>query len=777
MILFLMSKTFLLFFLIVGSLIHAQTDFLNANLRLKLDTITEEVYGNAKFSLVQSGPELYVNAVNFDILYVGLNNKKASYNYTNDTLHITTKPTTYNGDTSYLEIEYRAKPRKGIFFNGWNVEGAKKQIWTQGQGIDHRHWIPFKDDQRDKLITELSIGFNSKYQVLSNGKLLEKSTLGETTYWHYRISKPQSSYLLMLAIGEYELTTEKSKSNFALDNYIYPSTLDLYPTTFYQNQGIFDFMEAEIGRKFPWEVYRQVPVIDFQHGAMENTTATIFGDFFITDTNAFNDRNYTYVNAHELAHQWFGNYVTAEDSRSHWLHEGFATYYQWLSERNIYGEDKFDSERYLASQRIFSATKTSKKSLSSPDAGSYRFYDKGAYLVFMISNELGRENYRNAIHEYLDSNAYSVVNSETLLYYLKKYGNEGFEDFYNYWLNHKEEPNLSAKLKFKGKRLNVLLEVAPESLGSYSLQIPVKIFFENGSEEVIYLDAINLEHRLEFEEDIYRVNFNPNMSLLLNQKLEMSIENIQRTLSDDNKILNRLMAVQSARNISSKKTSSLLENTLKNEKEHYLVRVEAFNGVKKSLSLKDYISLLESEDINFLKEIIGDLPEEFRAALRTSLLSLLDLHSYELQAMVVQLAVDFRNPSSNEWLNNFEFTEDNSFGNYKVEINVLLMKTALYQDENALNQLKDFTDPKYSFMIRQNAISALSALNYFDKDLCANYIQAVLHFNRPLRNSARKELKKLYQNQESKTLIDEYIRLNKSQWDDYQNRLIANTFK
>ncbi|MDZ7847536.1 MAG: M1 family aminopeptidase [Owenweeksia sp.] len=67
-----------------------------------------------------------------------------------------------------------------------------------------------------------------------------------------------------------------------------------------------------------------MPVQDFRHGAMENTTTTIFGDFFLVDPIAFNDRNYTYVNAHELAHQWFGNLVTATGSDEHWSARGLC---------------------------------------------------------------------------------------------------------------------------------------------------------------------------------------------------------------------------------------------------------------------------------------------------------------------------------------------------------------------------------------------------------------------------------------------------------------------
>ena len=89
-------------------------------------------------------------------------------------------------DVSYtLEIKYEATPSKGIYFIGWNSPKVtdpkyqtRQQIWTQGQGIDNRHWIPMYDNQNDKFITETVVTFSSEFKVLSNGeKLKEKKNI------------------------------------------------------------------------------------------------------------------------------------------------------------------------------------------------------------------------------------------------------------------------------------------------------------------------------------------------------------------------------------------------------------------------------------------------------------------------------------------------------------------------------------------------------------------------------------------------------------------------
>ena len=93
------------------------------------------------------------------------------------------------------------------------------------------------------------------------------------------MEEPMSSYLMMIAIGEYGLLQETSASNVPLSNYYYRDWKNRNEWTYYKSTELFNWIEKEVGVAYPWQNYKQVPVKDFQHGAMENTTATIFGDF------------------------------------------------------------------------------------------------------------------------------------------------------------------------------------------------------------------------------------------------------------------------------------------------------------------------------------------------------------------------------------------------------------------------------------------------------------------------------------------------------------------
>ena len=99
-----------------------------------------------------------------------------------------------------LELKYETRPIKGLYFVGWNdkTDRARKQIWTQGQGIDNRHWIPGFDAVNDKLVTETKITFETGYEVISNGELVSK--------------KKNPSYRVLLLLIEWlDSLTQKRK--------------------------------------------------------------------------------------------------------------------------------------------------------------------------------------------------------------------------------------------------------------------------------------------------------------------------------------------------------------------------------------------------------------------------------------------------------------------------------------------------------------------------------------------------------------------------------------
>ena len=317
-------------------------DFLKVSASVSFEPDSSQVIGRSNywFKMLKDSDSIYLDAVNMEIDMPPFNLSTIE-TFENNGKQIIFK-NKFKKDSIYnLSFIYQAKPKNALYFlkrNGdWN-------IWTQGQGKYTSNWLPSIDDVNDKIEFDLQISFENKnYEILSNGKLSSEGIEQHTYDWirSYDMQKPMSSYLVALAIGKYNKKTETSKSGIPLEYYYYPEdSLKVEPTYRYSKQ-MFDFLEKEIGFAYPWQNYKQVPVHDFLYAGMENTSCTIFSDAFVVDAIGFNDRNYINVNAHELAHQWFGNLVTATSGEHHWLQEGFATYYALLAEHDIFGDNHF----------------------------------------------------------------------------------------------------------------------------------------------------------------------------------------------------------------------------------------------------------------------------------------------------------------------------------------------------------------------------------------------------------------------------------------------------
>ncbi|HJS01428.1 MAG TPA: M1 family metallopeptidase, partial [Flavobacterium sp.] len=329
-----------------------------------------------------------------------------------------------------------------------------------GQGKYTSNWFPSFDDVNEKVIFNLQVEFDSDFQVVSNGILEQKKILGTTTLWQYQMQKPMSSYLLMLAIGKFEKQTQFSKSGIPLEMYLESQDKSRFEPTYRYSARIFDFLEKEIGIKYPWQIYKQVPVRDFLYAGMENTSATLFASRYVVDSIGFLDRNYTNVDAHELAHQWFGDLVTAASGKHHWLQEGFATYYALLAEKAIYGEDYFYSKMYESIQQIKYASRTDTIPILNEKASSLTYYQKGAWALFALHQEIGDKAFRKVIKNYLKKYAFKTVTTDDFLAEVKKVSRFDTELFSKEWLESTviNTQNVN-KLLVKNKITKILLEL------------------------------------------------------------------------------------------------------------------------------------------------------------------------------------------------------------------------------------------------------------------------------------------------------------------------------
>jgi aminopeptidase N len=448
-------------FLLFTTFIFAQqtqfVDFKSVSGQLSLNAKEKSVSGSVdyQFEVLKPTDTIKLDAKNMGFSKVQIDHKDIVFINTGKQLQIVNN---LQKGENHLTFEYTVKPKQALYFV--DIENSEVQIWTQGQGRYTSNWFPSFDDVTEKVVFNLGITYDAAYQVVSNGILKEKTPKGDSFHWQYEMEKPMSSYLLMLAIGKYDKTEQAAKSKIPLEYYLEHKDISRFEPTYRYSKRIFDFLEKEIGVKYPWKIYRQLPVRDFLYAGMENTTATLFATRYVVDSTGFEDRNYTNVDAHELAHHWFGDLITAESSTHHWLQEGFATYYAALAEREIYGDDYFYSKLYETAQQIKFASRTDPIPVLNAKASSLTFYEKGAWALFVLHESIGDKAFKKAIKSYLKKYAYQTVTTEDFFNEIKKASSFDLDAFQKTWLESVafDTPTANALLS-KNKAVQVRLEV------------------------------------------------------------------------------------------------------------------------------------------------------------------------------------------------------------------------------------------------------------------------------------------------------------------------------
>ena len=458
-----------------------KVDFIKCNATVSPEFDTKMVSGSAnyEFKVKSEIDSIRIDAKNMSFLDVVINGKSVNFKNNNKELILFEG---FKKGANKLHFKYETKPKQTLYFTGI---GVGQQIWTQGQGKYTSYWLPSFDDVNEKVIFNLNIIYDNRFNVISNGVLKKVFPDNSKKIWKYEMQNPMSSYLVMLAIGDFRNQVIASKSGIPLQLFIQPKDTGKFEPTYRYSKQIFDFLEKEIGVKYPWKIYRQIPVEDFLYAGMENTSSTLFAQDFVVDESGYNDRNYINVNAHELAHQWFGDMITAKSGKHHWLQEGFATYYALLAERKVFGDDYFYNALYRNSMLLRKEAKTDTIPILNEKASSYSFYQKGAWALFYLQESIGDKLFKKAVKNYLKKYQFKNVETSDFLNEIAKVSDFDIVKFQKEWLEdyHFQTEQANALLK-KSKFINTLFEIQAQKNNPFSEK--EKFFSEIMKSDVFY---------------------------------------------------------------------------------------------------------------------------------------------------------------------------------------------------------------------------------------------------------------------------------------------------
>ncbi len=764
-------------------------DFTHMNLNVSFDVAAGLVKGKVthRFTPLQAKVDsIWIDGPGIKILTATVNGKTAVVKTEEQGFWIMTGRTLVPLEKDSMTLTYEATPRHGLYFIGWNDPAglSRKQIWSQGQGIDNRHWIPFYDEMNDKITTEMTVTFDEKYKVLSNGtKMSEKVNKDGTKTWRYQLSKPYAPYLVMLGIGDYEIKETKSKSGVPMHLYYYPEWKDRVEATYAYSEQMIDFFEAEIGVKYPWPSYSQIPVQEFMYGAMENVTATIYGDFLFVDERSNWDRGYVAVNAHELAHQWFGDYITAKSDAHHWLQESFATYYDYLFERSVFGEDHFNWQRREAQNAALAEGEKNNLPVAHSQSGNARHYPKGAFVLNMLKNVVGgREVYNRAIKHYLDKHAYGNVTSEDLLSSFQETTGMSLVWFWDQWIYRGGEPSyvVSVSPLTSGKNFTRFSVSQEQSISDVSGLFKMPIWFEvhytdgtadrkmqwiTGKNEIV--DVPNPSNKT-----IAYTLFDPNNEVLKKVRFNKSFEVLEQQALNAASMLDRYDALVAMRSMSPDKKREALKKVYAKETFQYTKSeiIRQLIDDKDPASRAIVRSAIVDKDVLLHKAVITNtttIADDMRADYEKLLVS----PSYDVVAATLD-KLSFQFPeNTNAYLETTKGVIGTAGRNVEIKWLEIKSKTGA-MDQASLDKLVSFTSMSYEFRTRVNAAQALRRLDYFNEVMMKNLFSAMVSPNTRLANPSGEVLNTFYNQSRYRRMISDYMAMQA--WDNWQRTKINN---
>lgn len=643
-----------------------------------------------------------------------------------------------------IKIEYQAQPKKGIYFIGWNdpTNRMRKQIWTQGQGIDNRHWIPGYDHQNDKLVTSLTVTFDSEYTIVSNGVVTEQNSAGNTQTITYAMQKPHSSYLVMLAIGEFEHKVLKAKNGIPTYQYYYPGEEEKFEPTYQYSNEMMDWLEEELGVAYPWQKYANVPVSDFLYGAMENTSATIFTDYYFRDERGALDRNYIGTNAHELVHHWFGDLITAWGGTHHWLHESFATHYAKHFQYSIFGQDHFEWQRRGEMKSAWRANASNNKPIAHSQAGSSRHYPQGSIVLDMMRYVLGNEAYRAAIQHYLEKHAFENVDSDDLRIAILERTGVNLDWFFKQWVYKGGHPKYDVNAEITAD--SVILNVAQvheinNEVGFFRMPIVWEVHFSDMSSmisEKVWVE--NAEHRFALPTDggeVAYVLFDPAYQILKDVNFPKDVNQLIAQSKYAKHMIDRYDALAAMDTMVSKEVEAHLIEIYENEP-FYAIRSEAVAQLadqEGKKSRKTLLTALQDEDHRVRRSAFSNLGTISKSELKMAE-TLLEDPSYRNVSLALKTLSDSFPENSVRYL---ELTKGIEGTSHNVEITYLKVLSSI-DSTQAMERLIDLSSASFEFRTRIGAANAMEDLGLFDATFADHLIDGCLSWNRRLAGPFKK---------------------------------------
>jgi aminopeptidase N len=412
------------------------------------------------------------------------NNQKLEYQKSQDKLVIALPEILHENQIDSLSIYYNGVPKNsGFGAFSQTMHNNIPNIWTLSEPYGAMEWWPCKQSLVDKIDSiDIIVSSPESYRTASNGILISETVDNQIRKMHWKHRFPIATYLIAVSVTNYEVYPNflelDNGRKIEIVNYIYPEMLESAKTKTPVTAEIMALFNELVG-EYPFATEKYGHAQFGWGGGMEHQTISFMNNFEFG------------LVSHELAHQWFGDYITLGSWQDIWLNEGFATYLTGLSYEHLLNEIWWPVWKKDRVARITSESDGSVFVNDTTDIGrlfsSRLSYSKGAYLLHMLRWILGDENFYSGLRNYFSDQdvANGFARTYQFVNHMEAASDTSLTEFFNDWFYGEGFPVYSAQYwQTESNELTVLLSQNPthQSVDFFEMPVPIRVYNSDKSD-------------------------------------------------------------------------------------------------------------------------------------------------------------------------------------------------------------------------------------------------------------------------------------------------------
>ena len=428
---------------------------------------------------------------------VSISNTAVNYTHENDALIINLPKVSIANETITFTIKYH-----GIPFDGLRIGATKfgdRSFFNENWPNRGKHWLPILDHPSDKATSEFIVTAPAHYKVVSNGLLLEESSLDNNTkLTHWKQSVPVSSWLFVLGVADFAVQYVDDFEGKSIQTWVYSKNREAGFYDFKEpTKKVLSFYSKYVG-PYAYEKLAniQTPSVN---GGMETSSAIFYGEDLVNGKRDERTRN---IVIHEIAHQWFGNAVTETTWDDAWLSEGFATFFTLLFIENEYGQAEYNKGIVKAKKSVMDMTvKMPDFSIVAPRTAEKEAvttgltYQKGAWFLHMLRDKIGEQNFKKGIQAYYKKFYNANATTDDFRNEMEKASGKDLKIFFKQWLYQPVNPKIDAIWSYDPVNHKININLTQTQLTDFNFDLPIEIGYYTKDSKTPILLKMNLNKK------------------------------------------------------------------------------------------------------------------------------------------------------------------------------------------------------------------------------------------------------------------------------------------